>query len=85
MKQFTLYMIFLATFFHTKICAQDDKTLVNGNPPLTKLMVGKTIVLLDWILDLKLTKDQENKIGDVIQNAWRTKNKAQMKSTLECL
>ncbi len=85
MKQFTLYMIFIALFFHTKIYAQGDKTLVNGNPPLTQLMVGKTIVLLDWILDLKLTKDQENKIGDVIQNAWRTKNKAQMKSTLDVI
>lgn len=79
-------IVLIAVGNYTQAIAQEkDVILVNGNPPLTQLMVGKTIVLLDWILDLKLTKDQENKIGDVIQNAWRTKNKAQMKSTLDVI
>src|SRR5688572_1422963 len=76
-------MILLAVCFYTSSYSQDKEIiLVNGTPPLTQLMVGKTIVLLDWILDLRLTKDQELKLNDIVVNAWKKNNKAAMKSTI---
>lgn len=48
-----------------------DQVLVQGNPPLTQLMVGKTVVLLDWALELALTPEQEGQIGQVIIRAWQ--------------
>jgi len=71
---------------NTKIYSQDKEVvLVNGNPPLTQLMAGKTIVLLDWLLDLHLNPDQEKKIADILIQAWKTKNKAQIKSTIDII
>jgi hypothetical protein len=79
-------MILFATFFYTPSYSQDKEiVLVNGNPPLNQLMIGKTIVLPDWVLDLKLSKDQELKIKDIVVNAWKTKNKAAMKSTTDII
>lgn len=65
--------------------SQENSILVQGKPPLTQLMVGKTIVFLDWVLDLKLNKEQEIQIQQVVENAWRNKNTAQIKSTLEVI
>lgn len=62
-----------------------DVVLVQGNPPLTQLMVGKTIVLLDWALDLKLSPEQELKIKQVLIHAWQTNNREDIKGTLEII
>jgi len=79
-------MILCAICFFTPSYSQDKEIiLVKGNPPLTQLMVGKTIVLLDWVLDLRLSKDQELKIKDIVVNAWKTTNKAAIKSTSDII
>ena len=79
-------MILFAICFYTPLYSQDkENVLVNTHPPLTQLMVGKTILLLDWVLDLKLSKDQELKIKDIVVNAWNKNNKAQMKGTTDII
>lgn len=79
-------LIFFGICFYKPAYTQEkDVILVNGNPPLTQIMVGKAIVLLDWVLDLKLSKDQELKIKDMVVNAWKKNNKAQMKSTTDII
>ncbi|MFN2440124.1 MAG: hypothetical protein ABR503_13050, partial [Chitinophagaceae bacterium] len=81
----SLIVLFTTCFFTPSYSQDKEIVLVNGNPPLTQLMVGKTIVLLDWVLDLKLSKDQELKIKDIVVNAWKKNNKAQMKSTTDII
>ncbi len=81
-----LCIVLLTAIFHVPVYAQNTEVvLVNGSPPLTQLMVGKTIVLLDWVLDLKLSKDQELKIKDIVVNAWKSNNKAAIKSTTDII
>lgn len=85
-KSIFLFLPLVLLLQFTVAHAQEkDIVLVNGNPPLTQLMVGKTIVLLDWVLDLKLTKDQELDIKNVLINSWKKSNTAEIKSTLEVI
>ncbi len=85
-KSFFFYIILFAFCFHKQSYSQDKEILlVNGNHPLTQLMVGKPTVLLDWMLDLKLSSEQELKIKDIVVNAWKTNNKAAIKSTTDII
>ena len=84
-RYFLLCVILFACFYTPSYSQDKEIVLVNGNPPLTQLMIGKTIVLLDWVLDLKLSKDQELKIKDIVVNAWKTNNKAAIKSTTDII
>jgi hypothetical protein len=63
--------------------AGDDVVLVQGNPPLTQLTVGKSIVLLEWALDLKLSPEEELKIKQTLIRAWQTNNREDIKGALE--
>lgn len=79
-------LILFAICVNKPVHAQNNNImLVNGNPPLTQLMVGKTIVLLDWMLDLKLTKEQELQIKEVLINSWKNNNRGEIKSTLDVI
>jgi hypothetical protein len=61
----------------------DDTVLVQGNPPLTQLTVGKSIVLLEWALDLKLSPEHELKIKQTLIRAWQTNNREDINGALE--
>ena len=63
----------------------DAEILVPGDPPLTSLMAGKVIVLLDWALELKLSKDQELEIKQHLVNSWRTRNRPEITGALEII
>lgn len=62
-----------------------DTILVPGDPPLTQLMVGKVIVLLDWALELKLSKDQELQIKDALVSSWKAKNQSDIDGALQII
>ncbi len=64
---------------------EKDVVLVQGNPPLTQLMVGKTIVLLDWALDLKLSTERELKIKQALIHAWQTNDREDITGALEII
>lgn len=85
MKRFIHCMVLTMLCFPAKFYAQENISLVNGNPLLTQLMVGKTIVLLDWVLDLKLSKDQELQIKEVLISSWKNNNRGEIKSTLDAI
>lgn len=61
----------------------EDVLLVQGNPPLTQLTVGKSIVLLEWALDIKLSPEHELKIKEVLIRAWRTNDREDINGALE--
>ncbi len=65
--------------------SQADVVLVPGEPPLTQLMAGKVIVLLDWALELKLSKGQELQIKDALVSAWKSKNQPEMAGALQII
>lgn len=60
-----------------------DVVLVQGNPPLTQLTVGRSIVLLEWALDLRLSSEQEVKIKQALIRAWQTNDREDIKGALE--
>lgn len=81
-----LVIAMLFGFAQTKVCSQEkDVILVDGNPPLTKLMAGKVIVLLDWALELKLTNQQQVKISEVLIRSWQTNNREDIQGALDII
>ena len=62
---------------------EEDVVLVQGNPPLTQLTVGKSIVLLEWALDIKLAREHELKIKETLIRAWQTNDREDIKGALE--
>lgn len=84
-----LIFLFIFTLGHAGIALaqadEKDVVLVKGNPPLTQLMVGKTIVLLDWALDLRLSPEQELEIKQVLIRAWQTNNREDIKGAAEII
>ena len=82
-------IIFLLIFSpgHSRIAsaqgAGEDVVLVQGNPPLTQLTVGKSIVLLEWALDIKLSPEQELKIKQALIRAWQTNDREDINGAME--
>ena len=54
MKTF-LYLLLASCFYTNAYTQEKEVVLVNGNPPLTQLMAGKAIVILEWALDIPFT------------------------------
>lgn len=63
----------------------DDEVLAQGDPPLTQLMVGKVIVLLDWGLELQLVPEQELQIKRSLIQTWRRNDREDIRGALEVI
>jgi len=63
----------------------DDAILAAGDPPLTQLMTGKVIVVLDWALELQLSNAQELEIKDVLVKTWKSNKQSEIKGALELI
>jgi hypothetical protein len=51
--------------------ANAGAVLAPGNPPLTQAMLGKFIVFYEFVLDLKFTAAQRDRLQQVIAEGWR--------------
>ncbi len=80
-----LVAIFLGIAQTTAYSQEKEVVLVPGNPPLTRLMAGKVNVLLDWVLELKLTNQQEIKISEVLIRSWQTNNREDIQGALDII
>ena len=77
--------LLLFTLFLGKAQAQEDPIVVQGNPPLTQSMVAKTLILLEWSLDIRLSDEQKTQIAQAVSAYWKTNNRAEINSTLEAV
>ena len=77
-------LLFFTLFLGTTQ-AQEDPIIVQGNPPLTQSMVAKTLILLDWSLDIRLSDEQKMQIAQAVIGYWKTNNREEMNNTLEAV
>jgi hypothetical protein len=80
-------LLFTLFFGFANVCvhSQEDAVIVQGNPPLTQSMVVKTLVLLEWSLDIRLADEQKAKIASAIIGYWKANNRTEMSTTLEAV
>ena len=82
-----IMLLLILSLGHSEIASAhaqgEDVVLVQGNPPLTQLTVGKSIVLLEWALNLKLSYDQELRIKQALIRAWQTNNREDINGAVE--
>ena len=76
-------LIFSLGHFGIASAQEEDVVLVQGNPPLTQLTVGKSIVLLEWALDIKLSPEHESQIKQALIRAWQTNDRKDINGALE--
>lgn len=67
------------------VYSQEDKVIAQGNPPLTQLMVGKVIVLLDWALELQLAPEKELQIKQILIQTWQKNDREDIQGALEII
>jgi hypothetical protein len=48
-------------------------------------MVAKTLILLDWSLDIRLSDEQKMQIAQAVIGYWKTNNRAEINNTLEAV
>ena len=89
MKKFflTISFLFIISLGSVgQLLAQPDDynaVVVNGNPPLTKALVAKTLVLLEWSLDIRLSNEQRDGVFQSMIGYWRANNRAEIESAVE--
>ena len=85
----TVSLAFLLTlnFLAQPVDAQnsDDEILAAGDPPLTSLMAGKVIVLLDWVLELNLSNEEQVEIKQHLIRAWRSGRQEDISGALDAI
>src|SRR5687767_14110743 len=74
---FTLFFGFAGGRVHS----QQDVTIVEGEPPLTQSMVARTLILLEWSLDIRLSDEQRAQIARSIIGYWKTNNRTEISNT----
>lgn len=82
---FIMLVLILVMLAGNASSQSDDAVLAAGDPPLTQLMAGKVIVLLDWALELKLSNAQEMQIRDTLVAGWKSKDQAEISGTLQII
>ena len=84
-RLYLLSGLLLFTLFLGKAQAQEDSIVVQGNPPLTQSIVAKTLILLDWSLDIRLSDEQKTQIAQAVIAYWKTNNRVEINNTLEAV
>jgi hypothetical protein len=59
-----------------------DLVLAQGNPPLTQSMVDKSVGLLEWSLEIRMSPEHRSMLQKALMRAWQTKSQEEMKSTV---
>jgi hypothetical protein len=75
-----------ATVLHTTAYSQDKEViLAQGNPPLTQLMVNKTIQFFEWVLDIRLPAEKVSGIQQFMVRTWKTSGTEDVKGVLDVI
>jgi DNA-binding Lrp family transcriptional regulator len=78
----TLFL-FLTVICGTTVYSQEDSVIVQGNPPLKASTFAKTVILVEWALDVKFTEDEKVKMANTMVKYWQENNRAEIESVLE--
>ncbi len=65
------------------VYSQDDPILAQGNPPLKVSLFAKTVILVEWALDIKFSEDERLKIANIMIKYWQEDNRKEIENALE--
>jgi hypothetical protein len=65
--------------------ATPEKTLVDGQPPLTDVMLAKYYEFYEWVFDTQLTRLQQRELEDYLVDAWKGKKEKEIADALDSL
>lgn len=78
----------LALLVATACLATDganDKVLANGNPPLTRGMVGQLAEVFGWLMNGTFSSEQEIQLRDLLADYWRSADAASLSGYVKLL
>ncbi|HEX4621552.1 MAG TPA: hypothetical protein VH208_08295, partial [Myxococcaceae bacterium] len=62
-----------------------EKTLVQGSPPLTDVMLAKYYEFYEWVFDTQLTHEQQRELDEYLVDAWKAKKEREIADALDSL
>ena len=62
-----------------------EKTLVQGSPPLTDVMLAKYYEFYEWAFDTQLTREQQKQLEDYLLDAWKGRKEREIADALDSL
>ena len=65
--------------------AQRSDVLINGEPPLTRLMVDRVAGLMEWSLDTQLSQDDRSALQSAIVGYWKNSERKSIQSIIDIL
>ena len=77
-----LTTLFLCLLLSSGIQAQ---TLVQGQPPLTRVMVDRVVDFFEWSLCVRLTEAQKGQVQQKLTAAWKANDRSQIEGTQKIL
>jgi hypothetical protein len=78
----TLFLLLTALCWTTAY-SQEDAVLAPGNPPLKASVFAKTVILVEWALDLKFSEEERLKIANIMIKYWQENNRKEIENALE--
>lgn len=79
-----LFLTIFAAVFAVNSFAQ-NKTLADGNPPLTNQMVNRFVGLMEWSLDIQFSDSDKLKVEKQLIKYWQTNDEKEIKPVLNIL
>lgn len=73
-----LTALFVCLILSSSIWAQ---TLVQGDPPLTQLMVDRVVDFFEWSLGVHLSAPQKEQVQRKLTNAWKVNDRSEIEGT----
>jgi hypothetical protein len=81
-RNIALTTLFLCLVLSFRVQAQ---TLVQGQPPLTRVMVDRVVDFFEWSLGVRLTEAQKGQVQQKLTAAWKANDRSEIEGTQKIL
>lgn len=80
-----LTLLFILTLVFSLQVFGQNKTLADGNPPLTSQMINRFVSLMEWSLDIEFSTADKAAVEKQILEYWQKRDEKEIKAVLNIL
>jgi hypothetical protein len=84
-SSFLLLLVGIVVLTNPVFAQPGSTVLAPGSPPLTQLMVDKSVALIKWSLQISISDENKAKLQNLMVQAWKIRNMGEIKSTLDII
>lgn len=84
LNKLSILMLYVIVMFAVQSFGQ-NKTLADGNPPLTGTMIERFVGLMEWSLDVQFSNENRAAVEKQLAEYWQTNDEREIKAVLNIL